>query len=428
MTYEAAVRTLLSLGPEMKAGASKALSLDGAGKFGLEGITRLAAALGNPQLVSPSVLIAGTNGKGSTAAMIEAALRESGYRTGLYTSPHLARINERIRVNGADIPDDDFGATFGTISETVERLLASGGLAKHASFFECVTAMGWVYFRERQCQVQVLEVGLGGRLDATNISQPMISVITPVDMDHETYLGNTLELIAGEKAGIIKDDGVVVMAPQHPAAEAVISEVARERHARLIRVTEPASGYELSLIGEHQRWNAATALAAIAELRAQGWTLPEGAVRRALANTHWPGRLERIAERPDVYLDGAHNPAGARVLRDFMRTMRPPRVLVFGAMRDKAIGEIAEILFPEADAVVLTQPSHNRAASPETLREIASHLNDYLYLRSSPGEAVDLGARLAGAEGTVFVAGSLFLIGDVKVLRERTDREMCRDS
>src|SRR5580658_5479926 len=222
MTYADAVRTLFSLGPEMKAG-----------KFGLEGITRLAAALGDPQLASPSILIAGTNGKGSTAAMLEAALRESGYSTGLYTSPHLARINERIRVNGQDISDADFGAAFGAVSETIERLLASGDLPKHPSFFECVTAMGWVYFRDRQCQVQVLEVGLGGRLDATNISRPAISVITPVDMDHETYLGNTLELIAAEKAGIIKNDGVVVMAVQQPAAEAVIAKIACERQARL---------------------------------------------------------------------------------------------------------------------------------------------------------------------------------------------------
>jgi dihydrofolate synthase/folylpolyglutamate synthase len=318
-------------------------------------------------------------------------------------------------VNGRDIPDAGFAATLGMVSGAIEGLLASGDLPKHPSFFECVTAMAWVYFRHRECQIQVLEVGLGGRLDATNISRPIISVITPVDMDHETYLGNTLELIAAEKAGIIKNDGVVVIATQQPAASAVISRVAQERHSRLIRVTEPATGYELSLPGEHQRDNAATALAVIAELRAQGWSLPEDAVRRALATTHWPGRLERIARDPDVYLDGAHNPAGARVLRDFMRTMRPPRVLVFGAMRDKAIGEIAEILFPEADAVVLTQPSNKRAASPETLHEITSHLNDYFYQHASPSEAVELATRLAGPEGTVFVAGSLFLIGDLQL-------------
>lgn len=406
MTYEAALRTLLSLGAEMKAG-----------KFGLEGITRLAAALGDPQLASPAVLIAGTNGKGSTAAMLEAVLRESGYRTGLYTSPHLARINERIRVNGADISDADFAAAFGVVSETIERLLASGDLPMHPSFFECVTAMGWVYFREQQCQIQVLEVGLGGRLDATNISRPVVSVITPVDMDHEAYLGNTLELIAAEKAGIIKNDGVVVMSTQQPAAEAVIARIASERGARLIRVTDSLSGYELSLPGEHQRGNAATALATIAELRTQGWLLPEAAVRRAFATTQWPGRLERIAQQPNVYLDGAHNPAAARALRDFMRTADPPRVLVFGVMRDKAIVEISEILFPEVDAVVLTRPTNKRAASPETLHELTSHLNDYIYLRAASDEALDLGTRLAGPEGTVFVAGSLFLIGDLRRLR-----------
>ncbi len=385
-----------------------------AGKFGLEGIARLASAMGDPQLASPSILIAGTNGKGSTAAMLEAVLRESGYRTGLYTSPHLARINERIRVNGEEISDEGFAAGFSLVSRTIEKLLALGQLPKHPSFFECVTAMAWALFRASAVDVSVLEVGLGGRLDATNIAQPMISVITPVDMDHETYLGNTLELIAAEKAGIITEGGVVVMAPQLPAAAQVIATVARERNARLVRVAGPASGYELSLPGEHQRVNAATALATVEELRGTGRNLPDDAVRRALATTRWPGRLELIAQHPSVYLDGAHNPAGARVLRDFMRTCAAPRILVFGAMRDKAISEIADVLFPEADAVVLTQPSHKRAASPETLAEIGSHLNDHLYLRAASGEALDLAAKLAGDGGTVFVAGSLFLIGDIK--------------
>lgn len=404
MTYQAAVAHLLSLGPELRAA-----------KFGLDGITRLMTALGNPQDQTPAILIAGTNGKGSTAAMLEAALRESGYRTGLYTSPHLARINERIRVDGEEISDADFAAAFSEVSKTIERMLASGELTKHPTFFECVTAIGWLYFFQRRCDIQVLEVGLGGRLDATNISRPFLSVITPVDMDHESYLGHTLELIAAEKAGIIKDHGTVVMSEQHPVAAESITRIAQERWAKLICVTEPATRYELSLVGEHQKINAATALAAIAELRTLGWRLPEDCVRRALATTRWPGRLERIAEKPATYLDGAHNPAGARVLRDFMRTTAHPRVLVFGAMRDKAISEIAEILFPEADAVVLTQPSHKRAASPEVLHEMTSHLNEYLYLRHTAAEAVELATRLAGESGTVIAAGSLFLIGDLKV-------------
>ena len=401
-TYQAAVDRLLSLGFELKAG-----------KFFLEDIRRLMNAMGDPQDASPVVLIAGTNGKGSTAVMIEAALRESGYRTGLYTSPHLMRVNERIQVNGVGISDDEFATEFEQVSDAIERLLAAGELPKHPSFFECVTAMAWVHFRANKCEVQVLEVGMGGRLDATNITRPVVSVITPVDFDHEAYLGNTLELIAAEKAGIIKENGIVVVAEQHPIADAVIARVAAERNARLIRVTGPAEGYELHLAGEHQRRNAATALAALAELRALGWRLPLEAVRHALATAHWPGRLQRIALHPATYLDGAHNPAGARVLRDFLAATARPRVLVFGAMRDKAIGEIAEILFPDVDAVVLTQPSHHRATSPETLRDLTSHLNEYLYLRASPREALDLASRIAGPTGTVVVAGSLFLAGDL---------------
>lgn len=428
VTYSAAVAHLLSLGFELKAG-----------KFFLDDIRKLMAAMGDPQDASPVVLIAGTNGKGSTAAMIEAALREAGYRTGLYTSPHLVRVNERIRVSGEEITDDAFAAAWERVSEAIEKMLAAGDLPKHPSFFECLTAMAWVHFRDAGVEIQVLEVGMGGRLDATNITRPIVSVITPVDFDHEAYLGNTIELIAAEKAGIIKENGVVVMAAQSPAeggggampaagaggmfaqmpaAESVITGVAAERHARLVRVADLAEGYQLSLAGEHQKQNAATALATLAELRAMGWRLPDDVVRRALASTHWPGRLERIATHPATYLDGAHNPAGARVLRDFLATAAHPRVLVFGAMRDKAIGEMAELLFPEVDAVVLTKPSHHRATSPETLRDMTSHLNVYIYVRTSPMEALGLATRIAGTAGTVVVAGSLFLVGDLLRLQE----------
>jgi len=415
-TYQAAVARLLSLGFELKAG-----------KFFLEDIRKLMGVLGDPQDASPVVLIAGTNGKGSTAAMIEAALRASGYRTGLYTSPHLTRVNERIRIDGVDISDDDFAAAFGEVSDVIEGLLAAGELPKHPSFFECVSAMAWVHFRANACEIQVLEVGMGGRLDATNITHPVVSVITPVDFDHEAYLGNTMELIAAEKAGIIKENGVVVMASQNPVAEEVIMRVAEERHARLVRVSGTAAGWQLSLAGEHQRHNAATALATLAELRTLGWHLPEDAVRCALATTHWPGRLQRVAAHPATYLDGAHNPAGARVLRDFLAATAHPRVLVFGAMRDKAIGEISELLFPCVDAVVLTQPSHHRATSPETLREMTSHLNEYIYLRSSPAEALGLATRIAGPEGTVVVAGSLFLVGDLLRLQELDGHAQAND-
>ena len=268
--------------------------------------------------------------------MIEAAAARGriSQGTGLYTSPHLKSVTERIRVSGVEISEDEFAAAFEVVSAAIEKLLASGALPKHPSFFECVTAMAWVHFRNRACDIQVLEVGMGGRLDATNITRPVVSVITPVDFDHEAYLGNTMELIAGEKAGIVKDGGVVVMSPQNAIASRVIESVAEERGARVIRAGGRAEGYELSLLGEHQKQNAATAIATLRELHVE-----DAAIRRGLASTEWRGRLQLIGAKPATYLDGAHNPAGARVLRDFLATTQHPRVLVFGAMRDKAIGE-----------------------------------------------------------------------------------------
>jgi dihydrofolate synthase/folylpolyglutamate synthase len=406
--YSAAVAHLLALGHELQAG-----------KFFLEGIRVLAAELGHPELASPSVLVAGTNGKGSTCAMLEAVLRAAGYHAGLYTSPHLARINERIRVDGADIGDSAFAAAFDTVQAAVERLLASGALPKHPSFFECITAMAWEHFRAASVEVQVLEVGMGGRLDATNIAAPVVTAITPVSLDHEAYLGSTVVQIAGEKAGIIRAGAPVVIAAQPPEAERVIRGVAAEAGARVVRAAEllpRAAGYELSLRGEHQIGNAATALTVIEELCALGWRIPETAVREGLRAARWPGRLEKAGERPAIYLDGAHNPAGMQVLRTFAETTSHPRVLVFGAMRDKAVAEMAEILFPAMDAIVLTRPEQRRAASPETLRDVTSHLSELIYLRPAPAEALELAIRMAGRDGTVLVAGSLFLVGDLKRL------------
>ncbi len=407
MDYQAAVAHLLSLGLELKAG-----------KFGLENITRLAAALNHPERSCPAVLIAGTNGKGSTAAMTESVLRAAGYRTGLYTSPHLVRINERIRVDSEEISDHEFAACCNRVHEAVERLLANGELEKHPSFFECLTALAFLHFQDTACQIVVLEVGMGGRLDATNIVRPLVSVITPVDFDHEQYLGNTIEQIAAEKAGIIKPGGVVVMSPQRPEAEQVIVKTAADSSSRLVRAAAArAASYELGLKGAHQAENAATVLAVIDELRAHGWDLPEGAVRRGLAETVWPGRLECVGSRPAVYLDGAHNPSGARVLRAFLETTPHPRVLIFGAMRDKAVEEIAGILFPAVDAVVLTEPSHKRAAGVATLCEVTGHFCENLHEQPNPEQALEQAVRLAGVEGTVVAAGSLYLVGDLKAAK-----------
>jgi dihydrofolate synthase/folylpolyglutamate synthase len=419
MTYAQAVSYLLSVGQELRGV-----------KFDLANISRLLEELGHPERAWPSVHIAGTNGKGSVAAMLEAVLLSAGYRTGLYTSPHLARVNERFRVAGEEISESEFAAVSSDVLAAVERLLASGALAAHPSFFECLTAIGFEHFRRARCGIAVLEVGMGGRLDATNVVTPLVSVITLVDHDHEAYLGQTLEQIAFEKAGIIKEGGVVVSAPQHPEAAAVIERVARERGARLLRADESAleranGRLRLALPGRHQVSNAAMVVAVVEELRRQGWSISPQALAEGLATVRWPGRLEWLEGRPPLLLDGAHNPAGARALRAYLcELLGAPAsaagarrmVLLFGAMRDKAVAEMADLLFPLAAGVVLTRPRQKRAATPQALAEITSHLNPCVMERDDSRAALEAARELAGPDGLVVVTGSLYLVGEIRQL------------
>ncbi len=424
MTYAAAVSYLLSVGQELRGI-----------KFDLANISRLVEELGHPERAWQSVHIAGTNGKGSVAAMLEAVLRRAGCRTGLYTSPHLVRINERIRVAGEEISDGDLAAVFADALAAVERLLAAGALPGHPSFFECLTAIGFEHFRRARCEIVALEVGMGGRLDATNLVTPLVSVITPVDFDHEAYLGNTLEQIAFEKAGIIKEGGVVVSAVQRPEAAAVIERVARERGARLVYAAGDAwqkrNGQgdqlppRLALRGRHQASNAAVVTAVVEELRRLGLKISPEALAEGLATVRWPGRLEWVEGQPALLLDGAHNPAAARALRAYLRetlagpdSSGPDRrlVLLFGAMRDKAVGEMADFLFPMAAAVVLTRPRQKRAATPQAMAELTRHLNPCLLERDDPCQALQAARGLAGPEGVVVVTGSLYLVGEIKQL------------
>ncbi len=405
MTYPAAVSYLLSVGQELRGV-----------KFDLANVSRLLVELGSPHEAWQSVLVAGTNGKGSVAAMIESVLRHAGYRTGLYTSPHLARINERIRVAGEEIADRDFADLTTFVMQAVERLLARGALPGHPSFFECLTAIAFEHFRRAGCRIAALEVGMGGRLDATNVVRPLVSVITRIDFDHEAWLGNTIEQIAFEKAGILKEGGVAVSVPQRPEAQAVISRVARERNCAL-RIADvlPATRH-IALRGRHQRENAAAAVAAVEELRRLGLTVPAEAVTEGLAAVKWPGRLEWREGRPALLLDGAHNPAGAQALRAYIEESLDGRrlVLLFGALADKAIAEMADLLFPLADAVVLTRPNQKRAATPQAIAEMAGHLNPCVTERDDPREALRAARGLAGPDGVVLVAGSLYLVGEVR--------------
>ena len=439
MDYAAATRYLISLGNEVRASSLDSVH---AAKLGLENITALLEDLGRPQDAYPSVLIGGTNGKGSTAAMFESVVRAAGLRSALYTSPHLVEINERIQVRGLPIPPAAFAALFAFLRERIERLIASGRLRFHPTYFECLTAMGFEYFRREACELAVLEVGMGGRLDATNTATARVAVLTAIDFDHERFLGNTIRAIAGEKAGIIKAGSVVVSAASHPEAAAVIRAKANEQGARLVEAWREYSAEELSslaskdgryswqashadgfrlavelgLRGRHQVENALAVIAAARELARMGFPITDEHLQRGLATAQWPGRLELFHDEPLVFLDGAHNPAGARALVRFWEENFADRrvVLVYGAMRDKAVPEIAEILFPKAAAIVLTRPEQFRAAAPETVRELASHLNANIRIEPAPETALAAALAAASPQDVIFVTGSLFLVGDIK--------------
>ncbi|HEX8984353.1 MAG TPA: folylpolyglutamate synthase/dihydrofolate synthase family protein, partial [Bryobacteraceae bacterium] len=381
MTYTESVRFLYSLGNEVKAA-----------KLGLDRVGLLLEALGSPHRRGEFVHVAGTNGKGSVAAMIESGLRTAGVRTGLYTSPHLEEPTERIRVAGEPVSREAFASAFDQVHAAAERLIASGALLAHPTYFETVTAMGFLVFRDAGVDTTVLEVGLGGRLDATNVIQPRVAVITPVDFDHEAFLGKSLEAIASEKAGILKAGAKAVIAPQRPEAERTlaaaaaalgldpvwtahwkVSEVSLLPGGSCFRLRDPRSRefrIDCPLAGEHQIPNAVAAAAALDALG-----LAPDAIHEGIRRTRWPGRLERIGGPPEFVLDGAHNPAGARALAAYInRFFDDRRVwLIYGAMRDKAVEEMAAILFPLADEVIATAPEQARALRPETILELACH-------------------------------------------------------
>ena len=415
MNYPDSVQFLYALGNEIKTA-----------KFGLERIRAVAGALGNPHERGRYVHVAGTNGKGSVCAMIESALRAAGERTGLFTSPHLSEPVERIRIDGQPVTAARFAAAFERVHAAVEKLLEEGAIDLHATYFETVTAMAFAIFAEEAVHTAVLEVGLGGRLDATNIVRPELCVITPIDFDHEAWLGRSLESIAGEKAGILKAGVPAVFARQRPEVAPILNARAREVGAPVTRAEDwpirhleldaRGSRFELGplriecpLAGEHQVENAATAAVAAVQLG-----LPGHAIERGIASVRWPGRLERVCEDPEIILDGAHNPAGARSLAAYIRRFyagRPVR-LIFGAMRDKAVAEIGGILFPHAQEVILTAPRQARAVSPEALRELGGHAG--FKVAASIEDALALAPTAPAA--VTFITGSLFLVAEARAI------------
>jgi len=416
-------------------------------KFDLKYMRVLLNALERPERRVPGVLIAGTNGKGSTAATLASILQASGLRTGLYTSPHLVRINERIRINGEAITDDDFALLHDMVDRTAERLVTEGELPWHPSFFEMLTAMAFEYFSRKKVDIAVLEVGMGGRLDATNVIEPRVSVITDISLDHQKFLGNTVGEIAREKAGILRAKGVAVLLPQQREVNDVIGNAVLELGSRAVSAVPyvppvspgsdnylvsnaalPSYRYPLQvmgdeitvetpLIGRHQLRNVALAIAAAEELSRQGFPVTSRSIEAGVRKTRWPGRfhvLPAAKGSPEIIFDVAHNPAGAWALRSTLSALYEERPLtfVFGAMQDKAVREIAEILFPLAACVIATQAENPRSATPAEIREAASRITTDI--EDAPGvvDALRRAQALAGLNGTVIVTGSIYVVGE----------------
>lgn len=418
MTYDESVRYLMALGGELAAPRQPAP----VAKFDLRNITVLAEALGAPHRAVPCAHIAGTNGKGSTAAFLASILRQAGLKTGLYTSPHLERINERMCINGEDISDGDFAVVFTRIRSTIESLLASGALGAHPTFFECVTAMAFDTFAGgdtgARCDFAVYEVGMGGRLDSTNIVTPEVCIITQIDFDHETFLGHSIQEIAREKAGILKRGVPVVCSAERPEARAVIEQRAREIGAPFLHIDDSprSTPLEVPLAGQFQIRNARAAEAAARILAARWLAISDATITGGIAATRWPGRLEKLQDRPAVYLDGTHNPAGARELVTFWQENFSGRAihLVYGAVRDKAVDEMAGLLFPRAARVILTAPRTTRAISAETLAQVTAHHGARVEVVPEPETALEHALADAQPDDVVFLTGSLYLVGDLR--------------
>ncbi len=445
MSYETAVARMFALGHE--------LAQTPAHKFDLAHMRVLLQGMDHPERRFLSVLIAGTNGKGSTAATLASILRASGLKAGLYTSPHLERINERIRVNGEEIADDDFASVQGAVDRVAEKLVDGAELPWHPSFFEMMTAIAFEHFARERVDLAALEVGMGGRLDATNVVEPRVSVITDIALDHQKYLGDTVGEIAREKVGIIRPGGAVVTLPQQPEANDVIGNTILELGARAVNAVpyvppvSPASSeylvpstetgnpghvyryplqvlgeqilVETPLVGRHQLRNVALAIAAAAELNQQGFSgITAKSIESGIRETRWPGRFQVVAARPgwpEMLIDVAHNPAGAWALRSALseRYEDRPLIFVFGAMRDKAISEMAEILFPLADRVIATRPENPRAASPEEIQQAAVRTGVEIEAVGDVQRAVERARVLASAGTVVVVTGSIYLVGEV---------------
>jgi dihydrofolate synthase/folylpolyglutamate synthase len=410
-------------------------------RLGLETVERLLALLGNPQARVPSIHIGGTNGKGSTAAMLAAVLQAAGYCTGLYTSPHLLDFTERIRVSGAPIGADEVTRLTEELRDLCVAHFAPQLIPNpptdrlpHPTFFELTTAMAFLQFVRQGVEAAVIEVGLGGRFDATNVLIPQVAVVTNVSLEHQEYLGRTLPEIAMEKAGIIKASVPIVTATRGEGFE-VIRRTADDRKAPLVNVHEayayairesglagqtldlagPVRRYaalRIPLAGRHQAENAVTAVAAAEVLEGLGFHLGEAAIRWGLSQARWPGRLQIVSDRPRIILDGAHNPAGAQALAAFLEEHRSALnrlIMVFGVLRDKDWQAMLASLGPLADRTILTHPPADRGADPHDLL-MADRYCAKVEITADPGEGLALARTAAEPEDTILVTGSLYTV------------------
>ncbi len=400
-------------------------------KLGLDAMRRLLCELGDPHRCAPALLVAGTNGKGSVVAYVDAGLRASGLRVGRYVSPHLVRVHERIAVNGHEISQPSLDRCVEQVRAAARALVAKRALNTHPTHFEVLTAAAFLHFRARRVDVMVLEVGLGGRLDATNVVDPLVSAIVSVDYDHEEHLGRTLAAIAREKAGILRPGRSTVLGPLRPEASRAIEARARECGARtttaravlarrrdglVIRTASRRYVGVRPLPGAHQETNAIVALRVLEEVKRAGLPIRLERSANAIAAVRWPGRLQELDGDPPLLLDGAHNAAAARALADYLRSRRP-FILVFGMMADKDVAAAARSLFPLARRVILTRPRMRRAATPAQNRRRAGAVARGALSASGVASALRLGKKLARPGERIVVSGSLYLVGEVLRLR-----------
>ncbi len=406
-------------------------------KFGLDNVRAILDSLGNPHQKYPSVLVAGTNGKGSVCAMLTQILSLHGFRVGLFTSPHLIRVEERVRIGNRPIAAKDFCQILTRLRERIEDLIADKTLISPPTYFELMTCLGLTYFKEQKVDMAVLEVGMGGRFDATNVVDPVVTAITTISGEHQKFLGESLSQIAFEKAGIIRAGIPVACGVEEREAFLTIKKRAKELQAPFLSVFEKDEnffffrenkGYKFEyrseresynfspqLLGLHQGKNASIAVV-VAEQLSKNWKkLEKIKIIRGIESCRWEGRLETISSQPYIIVDGAHNEEGARALETYVRDFLPsPMILIFATMRDKNIEQIAGILFPLSRKIIITRFPYFRAAYPEDIRARTKKFEDRLLLEPNPKKAIDLALQIANPKDAILVTGSLYLVGEIK--------------